>query len=135
MWKSMGPLIIIFLLTSCGEKKSIEPGITSRSSLIEIKGAPQATQKVPGGEVLIYRGNEKFQISSEKVSATFRDPTGDERNVLYWRHRFRDCSVKEFPLSEELIPEMELKCAARGQSIVFVKNSGKVSRITEYEKN
>lgn len=134
MLKSMGPFFIFLLLIACGEKKSIHYGKTSKSALIEMKGGPQKIEEVPVGEVLTYKGNEKFQITENKVSASFRDPEGDERNVLYWRHSFRDCDVKEIPLSEETIPEMELSCVSLGRSIIFVKNSGKVTRITEYEK-
>ena len=42
----MGPFFILILLIACGEKKSIEPGITSRSALIEIKGEPLKTEEV-----------------------------------------------------------------------------------------
>ena len=134
MLKSMGPFFVFLLLIACGEKKSIKLGQTTKSDLIEIKGEPLKVEVVPAGEILTYKGNEKIQISEDKVSASFRDPAGDERNVLYWRHSFRDCDAKEIPLSEDIIPEMELSCASRGLSVVFVKNSGKVSRITEYEK-
>jgi hypothetical protein len=134
MLKSMGPFFIFLLLFACGDKKSIQYGMTSKSLLIEIKGEPQKVDEVPGGEVFTYKGNEKFQINKNKVSASFRDPSGDERNVIFWRHAFRDCDVKEIPLSDETIPEMELSCPSRGQSIVFTKNSGKVSRMTEYER-
>ncbi len=134
MLKNMGPFLIFFLLIACAEKRSIKPGMTSRSALVEIKGEPLKTEEVPSGEVLTYKDNEKFQVSDDKVSASFRDPTGDERNVLFWRHQFRECDSKEIPLSEETIPEMELSCATMGKSVVFVKNSGKVTRISEYER-
>ena len=134
MLKNMGPFFIFLLLIACGEKKSVEPGITSRGSLIKIKGEPLKTEQVPSGEILTYKENEKFQVTENKVSASFRDPSGEERNVLFWRHHFRECEVKEVPLSEEAIPEIELSCASFGKSVVFVKNSGKVTRISEYER-
>ncbi len=130
----MGPFFVFLLLIACGEKKSIQHGTTSKSDLIQIKGEPLKVEEVPVGEILTYKDNEKIQITANKVSASFRDPAGDERNVLFWRHSFRECDVKEIPLSEDIIPEMELSCASRGLSVVFVKNSGKVTRITEYEK-
>ncbi len=135
MLKNMGPFFIFLLLIACSEKRTIVPGVTSRSALIEMKGEPLKTEEVPSGEILSYKENEKIQVSGNKVSATFRDPSGDERNVLFWRHHFRDCDVRELPLSDETIPEIELSCASLGKSVVFVKNSGKVTRISEYERN
>ncbi|MES2526803.1 MAG: hypothetical protein V4598_06935 [Bdellovibrionota bacterium] len=129
----MGPFLIFILLIACAEKRSIRPGVTSRSALVEMKGEPLKTEVVPSGEILTYKENEKFQISEDKVRASFRDPVGDERNVLFWRHHFRECEVKEIPLSEDATPEIELSCATLGKSVVFVNHSGKVSRISEYE--
>lgn len=133
MLKNMGPFLILLLITSCGEKKSIQLGVTSKNKLIDLKGEPATTEIVPGGEVLTYKNNEKFQVSGDKVSAIFRDPSGDEKNLLFWRHKFKECSSKEKSLSDEAIPEIELSCDKFGKSVVFVKGSGKVLRIGEYE--
>lgn len=133
MLKNMGPFLLLFLIISCGEKKSIQPGITSKNDLIELKGEPVKSDVVPSGEVLTYKYNEKFQVSANKVSAIFRDPSGDEKNLLFWRHKFKECSTREKTLSDDSIPEIELSCDKSGMAVVFVKGSGKVLRIGEYE--
>jgi hypothetical protein len=133
MLKNMGPFLILLLFISCGEKKSIRPGVTSKNDLIEVKGEPLKSEEVPAGEVLSFKDNEKFQITGDKVSAIFRDPAGDEKNLLYWRHSFKDCATTESNLSEEAIPEMELSCHQQGISVIFLKGSGKVLRVGEYE--
>ncbi len=133
MLKNMGPFLLILLFISCGEKKSIQPGVTSKSDLIEVKGEPLKSDDVPAGEVLTYKNNEKFQLTGNKVSAIFRDPSGDEKNLLFWRHQFKACATNESALSDDAIPEIELSCDKLGKSVVFFKGSGKVMRIGEYE--
>lgn len=133
MLKNMGPFLLFFLLISCGEKKSIEPGVTTKNTLIEVKGEPLKSVDVPTGEVLSYKDNEKFQVTGNKVTAIFRDPSGNEKNLLFWRHQFKECTTNEKELSDDAIPEIELSCDKQGKSVVFIKGSGKVMRIGEYE--
>lgn len=135
MLKNMGPFLIFLLFVSCGEKKSITPGVTSKSALIEMKGEPESSKKIPDGEILTYPDNEKVQIRDDKVAATFRDPGGDEKNVLFWRHAFRECETTEKKLGEEEHPEIELACPEKGRSVVFIEGSGKVIRVSEHEGN
>lgn len=135
MLKNMGPFFILLILISCGEKKSIRVGESTKADVIELKGEPLKTTEVPSGEVLTYKNNEKIQITENKVSGKFRDPVGDERNVLFWRHSFRECETSEKKVSDEPVPEMELACASKGQSVIFLKGSGKALRISEYERN
>jgi transketolase len=131
MLKNMGPFLVLFLLIACGEKTSIHYGKTTKKALIEIKGEPLKTEEVPSGEVLTYENNEKFQVSEDKVTNSFRDPAADEKNVLFWRHSFRDCDTKERELNEENVPEVELSCPSMGRSIIFLKGTGKVLRVGE----
>ena len=135
MLKNMGPFLFLLILISCGEKKSIRIGESTKADVVELKGEPLKTTEVPTGEVLTYKNDEKIQITGNKVSGTFRDPVGDEKNVLFWRHSFRDCETSEKNLSDETIPEIEFSCAAKGQSVVFLKGSGKTLRVSEYERN
>ncbi len=131
----MGPFLFLLLLIACGEKKTIRPGVSTKTDVIQIKGEPFRTDDVPSGEVLTFKDNEKVQITGDKVSATFRDPVGDEKNVLFWRHAFRECETTEKNISEDAVPEVELACAKEGKSVIFVKGSGKILRISEYERN
>lgn len=135
MLKNMGPFLFFLLLIACAEKTSIRPGVSTKSDVIQIKGEPFKTDVVPSGEVLTYKNNEKFQITGEKVSGSFRDPVGDEKNVLFWRHAFRECQTSEKDLSDDPVPEVELACVREGKSVIFVKGSGKILRISEYERN
>jgi hypothetical protein len=132
---NMGPFLFLLILISCGEKQSIRIGESTKADIVQLKGEPLKTVAVPSGEVLTYKDNEKFQITDNKLAGTFRDPVGDEKNVLFWRHTFRDCDTSEKALSQETIPEIELACAKKGQSVVFLKGSGKILRISEYERN
>ncbi len=134
MLKNMGPFLLFFLVIACGEKKSVEFGVTSRSALISQKGEPVKSESVPSGELLTYKENEKFQITDDKVTVRFRNPNGDERNLLYWRHRFRECDSSEKELSDDAVPEIEFICAKAGTSVVYVKGTGRVVRISEYER-
>jgi hypothetical protein len=133
MLKNMGPFFVLLVLFACGEKKSVRPGLTSKSSLIEIKGEPFKAEAVPQGEVLHYQDKEKFQLTENKVSAIFREPSGDERNLLYWKHRFKNCVTKESVLNDDSLPEVEFACPSMGISVVFIQGSGKVIRVSEYE--
>lgn len=133
MLKNMGPFLFLLILTSCGERPSIRPGITSKTELLEMKGEPLKTRNVPAGEVFTYRNNEAIQLSENKVTAIFRDPSGDERQVLYWRHLFKDCQTSEKAINDEPMPEIELSCGSLGKSVVFVKGTGQVVRVGEYE--
>lgn len=129
----MGPFLILFILIGCGEKRSVRPGVSSKSELIQIMGEPFRTDEVPAGEVLAYKNNDKFQITGNTVTDIFRDPSGDERNLLYWRHRFKDCETSERPVTDDPAPEIELSCSKLGQSAIFLQGSGKVIRVGEYE--
>jgi len=135
MLKNMGPFLFFLFLVACAEKTSIRPGVSTKSDVIQIKGDPLKTDVVPSGEVLTYKNNEKFQISGEKVSAAFRDPMGDEKNVLFWRHAFRECPTTEKNISDDAVPEVELACASKGMSVIFKRGSGTILRISEYERN
>lgn len=135
MLKNMGPLLLLVLFIACSEKRSIRLGVSTKSDVIQLRGEPTQTDAIPTGEILTYKNNEKFQITGEKVSGVFRDPIGDEKNVLFWRHAFRDCDTVERKLSDEPVPEIELACGRTGTSVIFVKGSGTILRISEYERD
>ena len=133
MLKNMGPFLVLVFLISCGEKNSVEPGRTTKSALIEMKGEPHREEEIPSGEILTYDRNEKIQVNNGVVTTIFRDATGDEQNVLFWRHKFRECETTEKALNDEAMPEIELSCPSQGQSVIFTKASGKVLRVSRYE--
>lgn len=135
MLKNIGPFLFLLLFLSCGEKNSIRLGVSTKSDVIDLRGEPSKTEIIPSGEILTYKNNEKFQISGEKVRGSFRDPVGDEKHVLFWRHAFRECQTVERNLSDDPIPEIELSCGREGKSVIFVKSSGTILRVSEYERD
>lgn len=133
MLKNMGPFLVLVLLAGCGEKKSIEFGKTTKAALIEAKGEPLREEEIPSGEILTFEKNEKIQVNNGIVTTQFRTPEGDERTVLFWKHKFRECETTEKILNDEALPEVELSCPAEGASVIYFKGTGKVLRVSKYE--
>lgn len=133
MLKNMGPYLVLILLISCGEKKSIEFGKTTKAALVESKGEPIREEEIPSGEILTFEKNEKIQVNNGVVTTQFRNPEGDERTVLFWKHKFRECLTTEKEITEEAMPEMEFACPAEGTSIIYLRGTGKVLRVSKYE--
>lgn len=129
------------LLGCSGPKRSeVKFGLTTAAQLKESKGEPvslQSLDKEQVGQVLVYPKNEKFQINKEEiVVASFRDPTENERSLLYWRHQFqgKETSFSEIKTTAESHtgPEMELKCPSLGVSVIYDPNVDAVVRVVEH---
>jgi hypothetical protein len=133
-------LLCLLLLTACGAKKvSHEYGKTSSAALMAEEGEPLQKVKIPkNGEVFIYPQDKKYQFNDDVLTHSFIRPQGDERLLLYWRHRFKECATEERELPSatkgHAPPEYEFICAAEGISVIYQKGSGEVSRIIEYAK-
>lgn len=138
----MKPLFYLSLLVvaSCGVKhSSVDYGKTTVSDLVAQKGEPIEEKKIPvkDAKILLYDDNEKFQVKGDVVTHGFKDPKGDEKTVLYWKHKFRDCSTSTRKISETKgheLPEYELKCSEQGTTVIYTEGSDFVSRIIEHEK-
>jgi hypothetical protein len=130
----------LLTITACGLKHTaIDYGKTTVSDLIAVKGRPVEENKIPvdDGKILIYEDNEKFQAKDNIITHGFKDPKGDERTVIFWKHKFRDCDVRLRKISEPKgheFPEYEMKCPSLGQSVIYSEGSEFVSRIIEHEK-
>ena len=127
------------VLMGCADSSSkIRYGETTKAALIAEKGQPTATEKPGGlvaGEILIYGEEQKYQVSRDVVVAGFRNPTSEERSLLYWRHQLKDCATTFLDVAaadSHLRPEKELKCAALGLSVIYDPNIDQVTRVVEH---
>lgn len=121
-------LYMFFVLLSCGQKHlSVKYGKTTKASLISMQGPPLKEE----ASVLFYPNDLRFQVESNIVTTGFRTPHEEEKELLYWQRRFKECETYEKKISPE---ERELGCPKAGVSVVYVGGSEFVSRVVEYEK-
>lgn len=132
----------LVVLSACGAKKSgIKMGETTRADVIAEKGEPlsEETPPVKNTTIMNYDDNEKIQLKGEIVTNRFTNPLGDEKLLLWWKHKFKDCSgLKKSILAQHskahTSPEIELSCPEQGLSIIYTEGSDTVSRVVENEK-
>lgn len=132
-------LSLVFVASCGGKPNTIDYGRKSSAELIKEKGEPVDKESTPMKDTEIYKypENEKFQVKNDVVTHGFRDPKGDEKTLLYWQHKFKDCNtsttkIKEAQNHEKA--EYELKCPAEGLTVIYSDGSEFVSRIIEHEK-
>lgn len=138
----MKSLAYLFVLTlaACGAKHNKNDyGKMTTAQLIAEKGEPEQKKETPMKDVEIfqYSNNESYQVRNEIVTNKFRDPTSDEKALIYWRHKFKDCDTTDMKIAkveDHTIPESELKCSKLGLSVIYTEGSGIVSRVVEHEK-
>lgn len=133
-------LLSLLLSAACGVKPSnIDFGKTTSKDLISEMGEPIEIKPVAEAksEIYLYENNEKFQIKDDVVTHGFADPKGEEKSLLFWKHKLKDCNTTEKmiapPVGHEL-PEYELKCAEEGVTVIYTKGSEFVSRVIHHEK-
>lgn len=128
------------MIAACGVKHtSVDYGKTTSADLVAEKGEPVSKTAIPvkKGEIFQYQDNEKYQIKNDIVTHGFKDPKGDQKNLLYWKHKFRDCDTTTTKISEpngHILPEYELKCSAEGITVIYTEGSEFVSRVIEHAK-
>lgn len=134
-------LYMAFLfVAACGVKHSnVDYGKTTVSDLVAARGEPLEEKSIPvvNSKMLMYQDNEKFQIKNDIVTHGFKDPKGDEKSILYWKHKFRECDTTTKKISEPKgheLPEYELKCPEEGITVIYTDGSDFISRIVEHEK-
>ena len=138
----MRPLFILglLLLSACGSKKSpVEYGKTTRADIIALKnGNPRTETSVPvsNGSVMIYQ-DETYQLKGDVVTNLIRKPKGDEANLIFWKHRFKDCQTQEkvlpHPKDAHTPADIQLSCDKLGEAVVYMMGSDVISRIMGYE--
>jgi hypothetical protein len=131
--------LILLTLFACGVKhRSVEYGKTTKASLVEVKGE-DFDVTFPSKNISIYEypENEKFQIKNDVVTHGFKDPKGDEKALIFWKHKFKDCVTTTKKIKESKgheVAEYELKCSSEGLTVIFSEGSEFVSRVVEHEK-
>lgn len=137
----MKPILFLSLLAlaACGVKhSSVDYGKTTVAALVSEKGEPlEKSAPAKSIEIYQYPDNEKFQIKGDIVTHGFKDPKGDEKTLLYWKHKFKDCETVSRKIGEQKgheLPEHELKCPAQGVTVIYTEGSEFVSRVVEHEK-
>lgn len=132
--------LILLTAAACGVKhSSVDYGKTSVSDLIAAKGEPIKEMKIPvqDAKVLLYEENEKYQVKGDVVTHGFKDPKGDQKNIIFWKHKFKDCDTVTKQISKPKgheLPEYELKCPEQGLTVIYSEGSEFVSRVIEHEK-
>lgn len=133
-------LLSSLLLAACGIRPSnIDFGKTTTKDLISEMGEPLEIKPIEqtSSEIYQYQDNQKFQIKNDIVTHGFADPKGEEKTLIFWKHKLKDCSTTEKmiapPVGHEL-PEYELKCSEEGITVIYTKGSEFVSRVIRHEK-
>jgi hypothetical protein len=135
-----GFLLFALSLSACGMKSGqVDFGKTTKADLYALKGGPLKEEALPmkDAQILTYPENEKYQVKNDLVTHGFRDPKGDEKLVLYWRHKFKNCDSQETTLphqSSHTPLEVEFHCPVEGVSVIFFQGSEFVTRIIEHAK-
>ena len=140
----MRALIIfsLLLLGACGAKKtSFIMGQTTRADVVADRGDPLSEEVIPvkDGSIMKYSNDEKIQLKGEVVTNRFTNPSGDEKLVMWWKHKFKSFSL----LKSSTLPsdpkahtskEIEMACPEEGLSVIYTEGSDTISRVVEYEK-
>ncbi len=132
--------LLLLILSACGVKhSSVDYGKTKVSDLVAMKGPPVEEKAIPvsEGKMLIYEDDEKYQTKNDVVTHGFKEPKGDERSLLYWKHKLKDCDtvIKKISITEgHVAPEYEFKCLAEGVTVIYTEGSEFISRIIEHDK-
>lgn len=135
-------LSLMLFITACGASRSskIKMGETTRADLIAEKGEGVSESKVPvsNDTVIIFADGDHVQLKNDVVKSRFSDPVKDEKSVLWWKHKFKNCTTKTRTLAQaegaHTPPQVELSCPEEGLSIIYTEGSDLVSRVVEFEK-
>jgi len=131
----------LLVVAACGVKHtSVDYGKTTSADLIAEKGEPIAKTEIPvkDGEIYQYQDNDKYQLKGDVVTHGFKNPKGDEKNLIFWKHKFKDCDTITRKISEKsghVLPEYEMKCNSQGLTVIYTEGSEFVSRVIEHAKN
>jgi hypothetical protein len=134
-------LTFLILLTACGEKRqTVKYGVTTKADLVFEKGAPSEENpaSLSDATLLSYANGEKYQIQNDIVTFGLKNPKGDERLIIFWKHKFRDClsTLKQINHQDNshAAKEFQLSCDEQGLAVTYLEGSDFVQRLIEYEK-
>ena len=146
----------LLLLSACGgggNHSSMKMGETTRADVIALKGEPlseevisqkgeplsEKNSAVNATKIMNYENDEKIQLKGDIVTNRFTNPVGDEKLVLWWKHKFKECALlKSTTLAQDpkshTPPEIEMACPEQGLSVIYTQGSDIISRVVENEK-
>ncbi len=135
-------LCLLILTYSCGVKKSssYEMGKTTRAEVIAEKGQPihEVTNPIPNSTTMKFKDDENFQLKGDTVVNRFANPEMEERSLLWWKHKFKDCQTRttkiQQPLDAHTPPEIEFACPEEGTAVIYSQGSDFVTRVVQFEK-
>jgi len=134
-------LLSLLSLGACAPGSPLyEMGKSTRSDIVANKGEPLREEKIPvkDGSIMVYEGDEKFQLKGDILTTRFRSPTEIEKSVLYWQHHFKDCHTKRSVVNKNkdnhMREEIELSCPEKGLSVIFLEGATYIERVVEYAK-
>lgn len=134
-------ILSLLLLGACGVKNNnIIMGETTRADLLAEKGEPLSEHAIPNkdGTVLKFKNHESVQLRGDIVTNRFTNPSGNEKLVMWWKHKFKDCLTTSQKLAHDskshTPPEIELACPSEGLSVIYTEGSDLISRVVENEK-
>lgn len=138
-------LLICVLLTawSCGRSRpesKIQLGQSTRAQVVEEKGEEGKEEKIPVKDAVSvsFSDGDRIQFKNDIAVVRFSEAVGDEKSLLWWKHKFKDCATTTTTLEHvkhaHVLPEKEFKCASEGLSIIFYEGSDVVVRVVEIEK-
>jgi hypothetical protein len=134
----LGALILVSV--SCGVKqKSVSFGETKKEELLTLRGVPEREETIPvkDSSLVVYSENESYQIQNGVVKASLKSPAAEEKSVMFWKHKLKDCitDLKKVPNPDPHGPaQMELDCASEGIKVVYLEGSETVQKVVEYAK-
>ncbi len=131
--------LFFLTLAACGVKHtSVEYGQTSKEELISAKGVPleEKSLSLKNSSMLIYPDNEKYQLKDNVVVYGLKDPREEQKSLIFWKHKFKDCktTLTRLPPLGHLPPEIQYSCPEEGLTVVYSEGSDFISRIIEHEK-
>lgn len=134
-------ILSLLLLGACGVKtNNIIMGETSRADLLAEKGEALSEHSIPNkdGTVLKFKNHETYQLKGDIVVNSFTNPKGNQKLVMWWKHKFKDCLTTKTNLAldpkSHTPPEIEFACPSEGLSVIYTEGSDLISRVVENEK-
>lgn len=128
----------LIIATSCSEQsKRVKYGTTTREELTSELGEPEKIENPKTTiEVLVYKNNQKFQVTKKIVVAGMRDPKNEEKSLLYWKHTYKDCQTTTTVLKvsdgSDLQAHKQFGCSSLGQFVVYDPNIDQVIRVVDH---
>jgi len=115
-------------------------GKTTRADVIAEKGQPisEAVNPMPNSTTLKFKNDENFQLKDDIVVNRFANPESEEKSILWWKHKFKDCQTRTTQLEQapgsHTPPEIEFACNAEGTAVIYSQGSDVVIRVVQFEK-